>query len=253
MIVNGVNTTAITKINGVALASIVKMNGVAFSTPPPPPFPIPSNSFDAGNSDSYPTSGTTWYNLTGTNNATLFNGVSYDRDGGGCLIFNGINEYGSIAYNPTFNFSTGNYTINTWVNFAAFGGNITSKDDYGANFDWCMYLPNNSSVMIYSNGAATNVSAYPSPPLSTTTWYQLTIASTSNIISIYVNGLLQNSPTYMNITNYATSYLTIGCFSWSNPNTFFNGKIAIMEYYNVGLTSNETLAYFDTTKARFGY
>ena len=252
MKINGIDTTSIIKISGIAIASIMKIAGVTLPSPPPS-LPSPTNAFDAGNASSYPGSGITWYNVSGSSNVTLNNGVAYDATGGGCLTFDGASQHGIAPYDSTFDFSTGNYTINTWVNFNAFGGNITSKDTYGVNFDWCMYVPADSTIMIYSNGASTNVSAYPSPVLSTGTWYQLTIASTSNTISIYVNGVLQNTPTSMGISNNDTDFLTIGCFSWSNPNTFFNGKIAIIEYYNVGLTDGETATYFNNTKARFGY
>jgi hypothetical protein len=253
MRINGIDTTSIAKINGIAIASIIKIAGVTLPEPPPS-FPSPTNAFDAGNASSYPGSGATWYNISGSSNTTLINGVAYDSgDGGGCLTFDGASQYGTAPYDSTFDFSTGNYTINTWVKFNAFGGNVTSKDTYGVNFDWCMYVPADSTIVIYSNGASTNVPAYPSPVLSSGTWYQLTIASISNVISIYVNGVLQNTPTYMSISNNDIDFLTIGCFSWSNPNTFFNGKIAVMEYYNVGLTDAETATYFDNTKARYGY
>jgi hypothetical protein len=57
----------------------------------------------------------------------------------------------------------------------------------------------------------------------------------------------------MSTSNSNTTALTIGCFSWNNPGAFLNGKIAVMEYYNVGLTDYLALNYFNTTKSRFGY
>lgn len=252
MIINGVDLTTITKINGISKASITKMSGVTLSTPPS--FPSPSNAFDAGNSSSYPGSGATWYNISGSNNATLYNGVTYDTDGGGCLIFDGSNDYGDIPYDSTFDFSTGNYTINVWVKYS--GGaplTIISKDTSGANFDWCMYLPDPSNMYNYSNGTSTNVHSVLTPGLDANTWYQLTISSISGYISMYMNGVLQNTPEYMSVSNANTTALTLGSVSWNNPALFFTGALAIVEIYNVGLTDTEVTTYFDNTKARFGY
>jgi hypothetical protein len=176
-------------------------------------------------------------------------------DGGGCLEFNGTDNYGTVPYDSTFDFSTGDYTMNTWVKFNSFSSimNITSKDTYGVNFDWSIYIPDANNIYNYSNGTATNVSAYLSTALSTGTWYLITISSISTNISIYVNGVEYGTTTSMSTSNSNTTALTIGCYSWNNPGAFLNGKIAVIEYYNVGLTDYLALNYFNTTKSRFGY
>ncbi len=217
--------------------------------------PLPSNKFDASNVLSYPGSGTTWYNISGSSNTTLYNGVTYSTDGGGSLVFDGTSNYGIVPYDSTFNFSTGDYTMNTWVKFNNLSSpmNITSKDTYGSNFDWSIYIPNANNIIDYSNGTATNVSAYLGTALSTGTWYLITISSISSYVSIYVNGVQYGSTTYMSTSNSNTTALTIGCYSWNNPGALFNGKISVMEYYNVGLTSTEALMSFTKNKTRFGY
>jgi hypothetical protein len=48
---------------------------------------------DAGNPASYPGSGTTWFDLSGNgNNGTLVNGVGYNSDNGGSLVFDGVDD-----------------------------------------------------------------------------------------------------------------------------------------------------------------
>jgi hypothetical protein len=221
--------------------------------------PQAANRYDAGDANSYPGSGGDWFNIgtsASSNDVTLYNNVSYNSgDGGGCLEFNGTNNYGTVPYDSTFDFSTGNYTMNTWVKFNSFSSvmNITSKDTYGVNFDWSIYIPNANNIYNYSNGTATNVSAYLSTALSTGTWYLITISSISTNISIYVNGVEYGTTTSMNTSNSNTTALTIGCYSWNNPGAFLDGKIAVIEYYNVGLTDYLALDYFNTTKSRFGY
>jgi hypothetical protein len=215
------------------------------------------NRYDAGDTNSYPGTGADWFNVgtsASSNDVTLYNNVTYSTDGGGSLVFDGTNDYGSIPYDSTFDFSTGDYTMNIWVKFQSINNStVISKDTSGANFDWCMYLPDSSSMYNYSNGTSTNVNSTLSPSLSTGTWYLLTISSTSGYISMYRNGVLQNTPTYMSISNADTTALTIGSVSWNNPSLYLYGSLAIVETYNIGLTTYQTLTYFNNTKSRFGY
>jgi surface protein len=224
-----------------------------------PSLPSAANKFDAADTNSYPGSGSDWYNIgtsVSSSDVTLYNSVNYNSgDGGGCLEFNGTNNYGIIPYDSTFDFSTGNYTINTWVKFNDFSSpvNVTSKDTYGANFDWSIYIPDSSNIYDYSNGTATNVSANIPSSMSTSVWYLITISSISGYVSIYLNKVEYGTTTYMSTSNSNTTALTIGCYSWNNPGALLNGNIAIMEYYNVGLSDTEVSTYFNTTKSRFGY
>ncbi len=56
---------------------------------------------DAGNTSSYPGSGTVWTDLSGNdNNATLVNGVGYSNEFGGALTFDGVNDYALVNLEP---------------------------------------------------------------------------------------------------------------------------------------------------------
>jgi hypothetical protein len=57
-------------------------------------------SLDASDRNSYPGSGTTWFDLSGNgNNFTLFNGVGYSTANGGSLTFDGTNDYAASTNN----------------------------------------------------------------------------------------------------------------------------------------------------------
>ena len=71
-----------------------------------------NGSIDAGNLVSYPKSGTTAYNLTGSGTGTLTNGVGYNNIYGGTFNFDGVDDYanlGNIINSPT------ELSVNFWV------------------------------------------------------------------------------------------------------------------------------------------
>jgi len=68
---------------------------------------------DAGFTPSYPTSGTTWYDLTsGVNNGTLTNGPTFSSTNGGSIVFDGIDDYTSSGIIVPDN---GNFTLSFWM------------------------------------------------------------------------------------------------------------------------------------------
>ena len=73
---------------------------------------------DAGNSKSYPGTGTTWTDLSGRGNTGTLNNMEipgdYSTANGGFLTFDGTDEFVQIN-NPT-TFHNQNFTISAWIN-----------------------------------------------------------------------------------------------------------------------------------------
>ena len=71
--------------------------------------------FDAGQTTSYPGTGTTWTDLSGSGfNGTLINGPTYNASNGGSIAFNGSTNY---VENGTISLTSGTaITIAVWVN-----------------------------------------------------------------------------------------------------------------------------------------
>lgn len=69
---------------------------------------------DAGVSDSYPGSGTTWSDLSGNaNNGTLTNGPTYNSANGGSIVFDGVDDYGNFG--TVFGNGFGSITVTSWI------------------------------------------------------------------------------------------------------------------------------------------
>ena len=76
--------------------------------------------FDASFTASYPGIDSTWYDISGSNNGTLINGVSFSPEVGGCIVFDGVNAY--VNFDNPLDQSQLNqvWTVQAWIN-------ITSK------------------------------------------------------------------------------------------------------------------------------
>ncbi len=100
---------------------------------------------DAGNPASYPGTGTTWYDLSGKNNhATLVGSPSptYSSEVGGCILFDGVNNYASIPNSADLDLSQDGYTKQytvvltfkgTPINF--YNQLLTKGSQYYINYD----------------------------------------------------------------------------------------------------------------------
>lgn len=220
----------------------------------------PTNAFNAGNPSSYPGSGSLWTNLSGSTNATLFNGVVYSTNGSGSLAFDGVNDYVSIPYNTNFNFSSGNYGINMWIKIGNVGGGLLTQksNDSLGNPDWYFNLDSSlASITGYSSNPPNDTPVFPlSPALNINTWYLISITSTSNIASIYINGVQKGtSLPYApgNTVNVNPLYNYVYLMNEPILNTPLSGSLGLVEYYSATFGPTQILSYFNSTKTRFGY
>jgi hypothetical protein len=208
---------------------------------------------DAGNPTSYPGSGTNWNDLSTYNNdGTLINLPTFNSSNSGSLVFDGVNDYGRIPYNSDFNLSSTDYTLEGWFNLNAFqlpGQSLISKDTYGSNFDWSLLILNSTTLIFYSNGTSTNVTATV-PTMNTGQWYHYAVTSISGVIRIYLDGVLYQTGT-MATSNSSQFYVTLGCVGWNSPAFFTNGKISILRVYRIGLTGAEVLQNYNAIKNRY--
>lgn len=227
---------------------------------------------DAANTKSYPGSGTTWADLSGNNNSgSLVNGPTFSSANGGSIVFDGVNDYGQVSYNPVLNFCTSlndlPFTISSWcyVNSLTNGFTVCNKGDTGGGVEESYAFGINTSgnffLTLYDNIGSNQSSKVANSMLSVLTWYNITATYTgtggNSGISLYVNGILQGSQnqsagayTRMRVqtTNlYLASFGTTGIYSSKS-----NGRIANTQIYNRALSQAEVQQNYNATKARFG-
>ena len=218
---------------------------------------------DAGVSSSYPTTGTTWTDLSGNGNTgTLTNGPTYSSANGGSIVFDGVNDRVTFT-NPLLS-STGNWTISSWCNFSTLNANITTET--AANL-YAQYIPIGGRIVfrIKNNGSIINKlelvlgssSTYPSQlitgttTINTNTFYNFVASRNGSIFTIYIHGVLEASSTLTGIDiRILQSTPEIGGISNGNFG-FTNGKIYVTSIYNRALTAQEIQQNFNATRSRF--
>ena len=198
---------------------------------------------DAGFTPSYPKSGTAWTDLSFSgNNATLYNGPTYNSSNGGSVVFDGTNDYGIAGSGLAI---TGNLTVAAWVRPTSFAnqGNIVSKS---SNLGYRMRFQSNGTFWMYSNtNTITSPSAY-----TINNWFHTVGVFSSTGLRMYINGSLVQSNGTAFSPSYFSSSFTVGGFS--NYQELFQGRIANVSVYNRALSATEVLQNYNAQKARFG-
>lgn len=195
---------------------------------------------DAANTKSYPTTGTTWTDLSRSgNNGTLINGPTFNSSNGGSIVFDGVNDYVGI---PSFSF-TSNFSVNFWEFITSAGvgsregviGNVGNGDDIN-HFGGRVRLYNrasNQDAIVATTFTSTNI------------YYNYTFTRNGTSYAIYANGILNSTSTY---PSFSWDVTAIG----SGNAGYFTGRIPIIQLYNRALTAQEVLQNYNATKSRFG-
>ena len=208
---------------------------------------------DAGNTKSYPGSGTTWFDLSGRgNNGTLTLGPTYSSSNGGSIVFDGVDDYVSFTSNPSL---TNQITVDVWVKMSdpqgvnASGLILGRESSYrmlysGSAIDWVCATTNNAW---YTTGTA--VSAGSVTPFTSILNIVGTYDGANN--RIYINGTLRTTGSSISgdILTNGTYYLmrtTAGNVDYGQ------GTVYSHKLYNRALTSAEIQQNYIATKSRFG-
>ena len=194
---------------------------------------------DAANRKSYPTTGTTWYNLIpGGVNGTLVNGPTYSSANGGVIALDGINDYIDVPINLT----NTNYTIMGAARYVVAAGRTFSAK----NNNWLMGHWNASTENHYAEGWVSGVQSGPSD----TNWriYAATGNYSGDSWTHYVNGVLNAGPN--NGGSNGPNGFAIG--SLAGISEFSNSHISNLVVYNRILSTSEIQQNYNALKSRYG-
>ena len=216
---------------------------------------------DAADKNSYKGSGTTWRDLSGNEyNGTLTNGPTFSNTNGGNIVFDGTNDYVGINYNANLNPST-NVSVSVWARLTISDSNIRNPIELSASADelYWIFLRADLSPKRWGWGVRQSNNTYAETTSNATnpainTWYNLTLVANSStgLVSLYINGILDGSIAYNGtLKQNAAATLSLGRDPGANRR-FWQGNIANAQIYNRALTAAEILQNYNATKTRFG-
>lgn len=230
---------------------------------------------DAGDALSYPGSGTTWYDLSGSGyNATLVNGASYSSSNGGIIYLSGDTNPSGASSSPHISFSTAilsgrsELSIGMWVylnsgnsggNYWAEGGTLTTGTFPETWWQFNLISTNNWYTRDSSTGETgarnndLNIN-YVSP--NTWTYITAVYSVSSSIKAFYVNGSLSSS-TSTSIDTLTTGRNPFQSFIGRPTDTndpsdnYLNGYISNVQVYNRAINTSEMLQNYNAFLSRF--
>lgn len=209
---------------------------------------------DAGNTASYPGSGTTWYDLSGQgHNATGLTGYSYSSSNLGYISFNGTSGSGALPsglYNQTYTgktiFVAGNLTSLSSGAFRCMIGSNTATAA-NRNFNFYMYCPSTGAYEFHFSAANQGVFSS-NLPYTAGNWFTgAVVQTTAGTATFYFNGTAVNSVS-MPFGQYISGnneYIGAG-------DNYWYGALPVAAVYSTALTAQQILQNHNSVKTRYG-
>ena len=193
---------------------------------------------DAGNTSSYSGSGTTWDDLTGSNDATLVNGVTYDS---GSMVFDGVDDYVTVPSTLTIGDT---FTYSSWINADSLSGRsaiFSTRNPNSGDGLWQLEVgeangPNRVGISVPGVWAYTSSDNV----ISTNTWHHITVvkADASTNFEVFVDGVSQGFASQSVSTSGNNNTRVIGA-GVNAIYDFFDGKMSSIVMYDKALTAEE--------------
>lgn len=230
---------------------------------------------DAADRNSYPGTGTRWYDISGNGLYGDINSGEFVSSSFGGYLQNASNTSNFFhisfpdfdKFYDTFSVTTGGWTIEEiiWTNSTNYpeadAGSVFSDAAYGASqtgFDWnhgyginqFQFAQSSNTAGSYEDAGQINV---PSQYAQFNTWRMRTMIwnRTANLNSLYINGVSIGSINTPNtagtsIYDHGTSYLGT-LYGWKHY-----GRRASVKIYNRVLSQAEITQNYTAVKSRFG-
>lgn len=214
---------------------------------------------DASDRNSYPTTGTSWFDLSGNGNTgTLTNGPTFNTGSLGNIVFDGVDDYTNLGTSINFSDYINGFTIGFWVkilNTAQTSRYLFSKrNTAGTDNQFSIvygYVAN--TFELYggaSGGASQNIRTNSQISVNDTNWHFLyyTVGTTT---TGYLDGIIRFTNTYPSLTFISSTNNNL--LSTFNAAGFYgNLSIANMVLYNRILSASEILQNYNATRTKFG-
>jgi len=147
-------------------------------------------------------------------NAPTSSSFSPYRSGGYSTYFDGSGDYITAPSNTSFDFGTGDFTIETWINIPDVNSTWLAfiSRGYAQNGGWRLYKNNgnNNLRFYYTDGGTTSYIQATTTGLTNNTWHHITVVRNSSTTKIYVDGVEKVSGTISTSLNPGSYAVEVG-------------------------------------------
>ena len=214
------------------------------------------SAFDVANPRSYPGSGTTWFDLVGSENGTLINGPGYSSDNGGCFTIDGTDDRISVPSSSAFEFGTGDFSLEIWHmrTTTGEGTKIMCLGDHSiGGYGAALTFSTSSGGVLAMNHRSLNRITLTQP--SANVWHHYVLTRTSGTWRVYVDGVVGDN-TYYSAETVGTGSdgkMRFGTNKWDGS-FYYGGACRISNfraYKGKALSAAEIKQNFDALIRRF--
>lgn len=188
------------------------------------------------------------FSSTGSQDATVNSGWTANnrRWGAGGLMFDG-NDYISVPDSADWNFGTGDFAIELWVNPRVINGEYEGIiGTYSAGFIITTSYSTDGHIGVYN---VTNGWIDTGVSLELNKWQHLVVTRSSGNLNVYINGALRSS-TASWTGSIGNTTLLIGM--WHASYAYFNGSMDAIRIYNGrGLSAEEIMSDYQSGNIEF--
>ena len=209
---------------------------------------------DAGNSKSYPGTGTTWTDLVRGNSGTLTNGPTYSSDNGGKIVFDPTDDYVVFPHDSSLNVNaiTVEY-ICSWSSFFN-GYGVSKRSNHNINNAFFLGLGSSTKLRWQhtTNGtSASNLDYIHS--MNTTDVYHIvgTYDPVASSKSIYIDAQQVTSMSATGNLYNSSDDLYVGTDGRLTPGYNAMDDFFVLRIYNRALSATEVLQNYNALKNRF--
>ena len=210
---------------------------------------------DAGNSRSYPGTGTAWTDLKDGNNCDLQNGPAFNSANGGSIAFDGTDDVADIASPPSITGDSA--TLALWcksddsVFWRSPGGYVTSGfDDYRLTFRR-LNTGSLQAYAYYSSGGRQSTGVYAISNSEFQSWNYYVVVASGGVVYLYLNGaIVASGGSGSGDLNLGTTF-TLGSQDSRSTGSWWNGDISNVQVYNRDLSAKEIRQNYEATAGRY--
>jgi hypothetical protein len=210
---------------------------------------------DAGDVNSYPGSGTAWYDLSNNgNDGTLVNSPTFNSSNSGFLTFNGSSNYVNLPTNFFNNNSGTPFSVSIWFKSNGGTGTIFGQQS-NAGYVPAIYIDSLNKLRTQCFWGGALLPSTSTINVNDNNWHNVTVTYNGPNHLTYIDGVLDTSKTVTQ-TSYGSTYTySLGygpAFAWPNANSdYFNGSISNFMFYNKALSLSEVQQNFNNLRGRY--